>query len=82
MEFILTDHAKKRIAKRGIDVAWIKDALANPARIELDEIDPSLLHVLLPIAERSFRVLRVIYNETLEPVAIATAYFDDEVKDL
>jgi hypothetical protein len=82
MEFILTDHAKKRIAKRGIDAAWIKDALANPARIELDEIDPALLHVLIPIPERSFRVLRVIYNETLEPVAIVTAYFDDEVNDL
>jgi len=41
-----------------------------------------LLHALRPIAEHGFRVLRVIYNETVNPVAIVTAYFDDEVKDL
>ncbi len=31
--------------------------------------------------DRYFRVFRVIYNESVDPVAIATAYFDDEVKD-
>jgi hypothetical protein len=44
--------------------------------------DPSLVHVLRPIDERGFRVLRVIYNETNEPVTIVTAYLDDELKDL
>jgi hypothetical protein len=43
---------------------------------------PPWVHALRPIAERGFRVLRVIYNETDNPVAIVTAYFDDEVKDL
>lgn len=50
--------------------------------MESDRDDPSLVHVLRPIAERGFRVLRVIYNESNDPVAIVTAYFDDEVKDL
>jgi hypothetical protein len=36
----------------------------------------------LAIPERGFRVLRVIYNETVEPVRIVTIYFDDEVTDL
>ncbi|MCK7580989.1 MAG: hypothetical protein MZV65_38825 [Chromatiales bacterium] len=45
--------------------------------------DPDLLHALRPIAERGFRVLRVIYNDTRDPAgAVVTAYFDDTVKDL
>ena len=50
--------------------------MAYPARIESDQEDSELLHVLRP-TERGFRVLRVIYNETGNPVAIVTAYFDD-----
>ena len=82
MKYLLTDHAQKRIAKRQIRAQWIEDTLAYPARIESDQEDSELLHALRPIAERGFRVLRVIYNETIIPVAIVTAYFDDEVKDL
>ena len=82
MKYLFTDHAQKRIAKRQIRTQWIEDTLAFPARIESDQEDSELLHALRPIAERGFRVLRVIYNETVIPVAIVTAYFDDEVKDL
>ena len=82
MKYVLTDHAQKRIAKRQIRAQWLDDTLAYPARIESDQEDSELLHALRPIAEHSFRVLRVIYNETVNPVAIVTAYFDDEVKDL
>jgi hypothetical protein len=56
--------------------------LAYPARIESDHEDSELVHALRTIAEHGFRVLRVIYNETVNPVAIVTAYFDDVVKDL
>ena len=65
-----------------IRAQWLDDTLAYPARIESDQEDSELLHALRPIAEHGFRVLRVIYNETVNPVAIVTAYFDDEVKDL
>ena len=82
MEYRLTDHAKKRIAKRQICLKWVEDTLAYPARIESDTDDSDLAHALRPIPERNFRVLRVIYNEAVSPVAIVTAYFDDEVKDL
>lgn len=40
------------------------------------------MHALKPIAERSFRVLRVIYNETVSPVAIVIVFFDDDVKEI
>jgi hypothetical protein len=34
---------------------------------------------LLPIPDKSFQVLRVIYNETIQPIAVVTAYFENEV---
>ena len=82
MKYTLTDHAEKRVAKRRICAKWIEDTLAYPAKIDSDRDDPALVHALRPIAENGFRVLRVIYNETVNPVAIVTAYFDDAVKDL
>ncbi len=82
MKYVLTDHAQKRITKRQIHTQWIEDTLAYPARIESDQEDSELLHALRPITEHGFRVLGVIYNETVNPVAIVSAYFDDEVKDL
>jgi hypothetical protein len=82
MHFILTAHAEKRCRKRGIRREWIARALQHPARTENDPEDPDLAQVLCVIPERAFRVLRVIYNETVDPVAIVTAYFDDEVRDL
>ncbi|MCK7493100.1 MAG: DUF4258 domain-containing protein [Comamonadaceae bacterium] len=78
----LSEHAAKRLRQRGIRVEWLEAALEHPARIEIDPEDPDLLHALRPIAERGFRVLRVIYNETRDPAVVVTAYFDDTVKDL
>jgi len=67
MDFQLSTHAEKRILKRGIKPAWIAAALDFPARTESDALDPALSHVLLPIPERGFSVLRVIFNETFTP---------------
>jgi len=82
MNFTLSVHARKRLTQRGIDTAWISRAIDNPARTESDEFDPNLAHALLSIPERGFRVLRVIYNETVDPVVVVTAYFDEKVNDL
>lgn len=75
MDYRLTDHARKRCLKRGIQLDWIQRALDHPERIESDAEDVSLVHVLYPVPERAFRMLRVIYNETRDPVFIVTAYF-------
>jgi len=80
MDFILTDHARKRCARRGIKEGWIREALENPATIIQDNQDSDLVHVLWPVPEKGFRVLRVIYNETLHPVAVVTAFFDSKAK--
>lgn len=81
MDYTLSDHARKRILKRKIRTEWIEITLAHPARTENDDVDPTLAHALRPIPEKGFRVLRVIYNETTDPVIIVTAYFDDTVND-
>ena len=81
-DFVLTEHARKRCLRRGIALEWVRQALSYPARTENDAHDESLAHALYPVPERAFRVLRVIYNETRAPVAVVTAYFDDEVKDV
>ena len=81
MDYILTEHAQKRCKRRKIEPEWIRAALTHPARTENDFDDPTLVHALLAIPEKGFRVLRVIYNETVEPVRIVTVYFDDEVSE-
>jgi hypothetical protein len=82
MDYTLTEHAIKRCRKRKILLEWIAVALAHPARTENDKDDPALVHALLAIPERGFRLLRVIYNETVDPVVVVTVYFDDEASDL
>jgi len=73
MRYVLTDHARKRCARRRIEPGWIGHALDHPARIENDPDDSGLAHALWPVPERGFRVLRVIYNEINDPVAVVTA---------
>lgn len=82
MDYILTEHALKRCRRRKVQPKWIEAALAYPARTENDDDDPTLVHALLAIPEKGFRVLRVIYNETVDPITVVTVYFDDEATDL
>ncbi len=82
MNYVLTEHARKRCVKRKIREEWIVATLEHPARTANDLDDPTLAHALRPIPEKGFRILRVIYNETLEPVTVVTVFFDDEVTDI
>lgn len=82
MDYFLTEHARKRCIKRKIREEWITATLEHPARMENDDTDPTLVHALRAIPERGFRVLRVIYNETVAPVTVVTVFFDDEMSDL
>lgn len=82
MDYVLTDHARKRLLKRKIQLEWVTATLENPAMTVSDSDDAELAHALRSIPERGFRVLRVIYNEAVKPLRVVTAYFDDEVTDL
>jgi len=79
MKFTLTSHAQKRCIRRKIQNEWIEQALENYIRTNCDSEDSSLVHVYWPVPEKGYRVLRVIYNETIEPVTIITAFFENEV---
>ena len=72
----LSAHATTVMAEREILEEWVARVLRNPERTEPDATDLMLRHALGRIPERDDRVLRVIYNETVQPWRVITAYFD------
>jgi hypothetical protein len=80
-QFELSDHARRQLSARKIDLLWLVGVLARPARIETDRRDPTLRHALGRIPENGNRVLRVVYNHTVAPWRIVTVYFDRGMRD-
>lgn len=80
MDFTLSQHAAVVMRERDIKQEWLEATLATPALRQPHEIDPALSYALLPIAERDGRVLRVVYNHTIEPWKVVTVYFDRTMK--
>jgi hypothetical protein len=76
VRYELTAHAATVIAEREIELSWVERALTNPERTEPDRFDASLTHALVRIEERDQRVLRVVYNASVHPLRVVTAYFD------
>jgi len=74
--FLLTKHASMVLQERDISVEWVRRVLTHPRLRLPDAEDPDLFHALAPIAEREDRVLRVVYNEKIDPWLVVTAYFD------
>jgi hypothetical protein len=72
----LSDHAREVILEREIETTWVVRVLKQPERTEVDRSDPALIHALGRIAERDDRVLRVVYNASVDPPRIVTVYFD------
>ena len=80
MDYILSQHAADVMREREIRQEWLEAALSAPALRQPHEADPVLSYALLPIAERDGRVLRVVYNHTIEPWKVVTVYFDRTMK--
>jgi hypothetical protein len=72
----LTSHAVTVIRERGIRREWIDRVLRFPSKTESDKKDPDLRHALAPISEHGNRILRVVYNPTVNPQRIVSVYFD------
>ena len=72
----LTDHAKKVITDRDINLEWIERIMFSPRKVEADADDLELEHAIGEINEYGNRILRVIYNKTTDPRRIITVYFD------
>ena len=79
-EFSLSTHAEFVIKERAIKREWLEKVVAAPDKTELDKDDPALKHALGRISEHEGRVLRVVYNDSVTPVRIVTAYFDRAMK--
>jgi hypothetical protein len=69
-------HAAESLEERAIAMAWVERVVLAPQWLEPDRDDPELLHALGRIPEHGDRVLRVIYNDTVRPRRLVTAYFD------
>ncbi|HUJ85461.1 MAG TPA: DUF4258 domain-containing protein [Burkholderiales bacterium] len=74
--YVLTEHAKVVLAERDISLAWVERVLAKPQRTAVDGSDAQLRHAIAPISEHGDRHLRVIYNPSVSPWRVVTAYFD------
>jgi hypothetical protein len=75
-KYLLSSHAKFVLASRSIKQEWLEQVLASPERVEPEKDDPDLKHALGRISEHDNRVLRVVYNSSVEPVRVVTVYFD------
>ena len=76
IEYTLTKHAETVLKERGIQLDWLERILLNPIQQHMDLTDPVLKHAIGPIVENGDRLLRVIYNDSVNPMRIVTAYFD------
>jgi hypothetical protein len=79
MNLIYTEHVLRRMAKRQLRQEWIERVIANPSRVELDEVDATLEHRLAAVPELANRVLRVIVSKD-EPRRVITAHLDRKLK--
>ena len=80
MKYELSEHALIRIRERKIEIAWLEQAITKPQRTEPDEDDPGMEHRLAAIAERGYRVLRVVCDPRANPLKIVTVHFDRSMK--
>lgn len=81
LQYSLSEHARTVLQEREILLQWVTRTLREPEQIEPHSLDPSLRHALARIPENGDRVLRVVYNYTVIPPRIVTAYFDRSLRD-
>src|SRR5262245_45608775 len=78
--FALSNHAATAAKERGIHLSWIERTLVSPTRTARDGRDARLLHAFRPIRERDGRVLRVVYDPSVQPWRVVTVFFDRKEK--
>ena len=80
MSYVLTEHARDAMLKRGIQIEWLERTLATPQQRAPDHADPQLEHRLAAIPEFGDRVLRVIVNTRAVPERVITMFFDHRMR--
>lgn len=76
--YVLSDHAKQRMAERNISEAWVSRTLANPEKTEPDPVNPRCCNAVIP--ECRNLVLKVVYDSIQDPIRVVTVYFDRKMK--
>jgi len=72
----LTEHASIVIMERGIHPNWIEKAIQQPDWTEPDLFDNSLTCAFVAIPEFGGRMLRIVFDDSVEPKRVITVYFD------
>jgi len=72
----LSAHAATVLQERGIEMDWVRRAIAEPDQTE--SRDDGSEHFLKAIPERGGRVLRVVANQVTR--RIVTVFFDRRMK--
>ena len=78
--YTLTEHAKRRISDRSIQLEWVTKTLTSPEKVEVDSEDSSKSHAFRVIPESGGNVLHIVYNGNVNPWIIISAYFDRKYK--
>jgi hypothetical protein len=68
------------LQERAILREWVERVVAEPALLLRDPADLDLVHALGLVPEREGRVLRVVYNQMIDPPRIVTAFFDRSMR--
>ena len=80
MAYEMTQHARKVLAERGIEVEWMRRTLEDPEWAEPDAHDPAVERRFRAIPEFGGRVLRVAVNVAVVPPRVVSVFFDRNAK--
>ena len=78
----LSIHAQNSIRDRKIKIEWLENCLNSPDKIELDQIDGTVIHHLKVITEANTKVLRLVLRWNKEKISalIITVFFDKRLR--
>lgn len=80
MNYTLSEHAKKVLAEREIQLEWLERTLHEPVLRRPDPDDSLLERRYRAIPEFEGRVLRVVVNVAIEPVRVVSVFFDRSMR--
>lgn len=66
--------------QRRISILWLQKTLLQPQLQHVDSDDPNVIHAFRIIPEYGDRVLHVVYDVSVVPKRVISAYFDRRYK--